>query len=145
MGRHSGVPKTVRTGAAEENVLDAVAEDPIVSVRYVVHKFQVSKCTVYNILQEQLLHPCHVKKVQGLSPDDNPVRVKFYIWLLEKFNQDNKFIALILFSDETGFRRNGPINLHSVHIYVDENLHVIRQTRHQIQFEINLFLSYHLY
>lgn len=48
MGRHSGVPKTVRTGAAEENVLDAVAEDPIVSVRYVVHKFQVSKCTVYS-------------------------------------------------------------------------------------------------
>lgn len=147
MGRHGGVQRTIRSVEVEEGVLDSVAEDPTISVRNVARQFQISKCTVNNILKEQLLHPYHMQKVQGLSIDDYPVRIQFCTWLLEKVNQTHDFTTSILFSDEAGFRRDGPINLHNLHIYADENPHGIRQTRHQVQFQINLWagiIGHHL-
>lgn len=139
MGRHSGAPRSIRTVEVEENILDAVFENPTVGIRSVGREFQVSKCTVNTIFQEQLLHPYHLQKVHGLSANDYPARVEFCTWLLRKFNHDNGFTSLILFSDEAGFRRDGPINSHNLHIYADENPHAIRQTRHQVQFQINLW------
>lgn len=139
MGQHGGASRTVRTVEFEENVLDVAYVNPTISVRNLERNFQASKGTIHKVLKSQLLHPYHIQKVHGLSENDYPARVEFCTWLLEMYNENNQFTAAILFSDEARFSRDGVINLHNLHIYAEENPNAIRQTRHQVQFGINLW------
>lgn len=131
--------RTVRTAVLEEAVLDAVAEDSSISVRKLSAQFNTSKSVVHRILKEQLLHPFHIQKVHAMSPADYPARVQYAHWFLQKQQEDRKFIGSVLFTDEAGFRRDGVINSHNVHSWNDENPHIIIQTHHQRQFQINVW------
>lgn len=59
-----------RNFAADEEILDCIAEDPTRSIRSISREVGVTLWSVQRTLNEQLLHPFHVQQVQGLSPAD---------------------------------------------------------------------------
>ncbi|XP_074035402.1 uncharacterized protein [Leptinotarsa decemlineata] len=63
-----GAPRTVRTVVLKENILEAVADDPSMSIRNLSEQFHTSKSTIHRIIREQLLHPFHFQKVHAMTP-----------------------------------------------------------------------------
>ena len=49
------------------------------------------------------------------------------------------FLANILFTDEVHFSRDGIVNTHNAHYWSPENPYWMRQTRHQVQWSINVW------
>lgn len=120
-----GRPRLVRTPAFEENILRTIEENPGTSYRRIALQERSSHHTVWNILRDQLLHPYHVQHVQVLLPVDLQQRITFCQWLLHRCNQDPQFLCNILFTDEVSYTRDGIINVHNIHVWGDENPHVI--------------------
>lgn len=119
----------------EESILDAVFDDPTTSVRKLALQINTSKTTVAKVLQEQLMHPFQIRKVDALLPEDFQARVQFCTWALEQYENNRQFVGSILFSGEAGFSRNGVINSHYLLFWADENPHATIVSRHQHQFQ----------
>lgn len=56
--------------------------------------------------------------------------------IINLHNGDQNFIPSILFTDETGFGHDNPINLHNKHYWSDENPHGIIERRFQTSFRL---------
>lgn len=134
-----GAPRTVRTVVLEENILEAVADDPSMSIRNLSEQFHTSKSTIHRIIREQLLHPFHIQKVHAMTPQDFPARLEYANWFMDRQREDMTFINRVLFTDEAGFSRDGVINSHNLHIWAEENPHGILQTKHQRKFNVNVW------
>nr|CAI5834456.1 unnamed protein product [Callosobruchus analis] len=92
----------------EEEVLRQFEENPGVSTRAVAKRMKnVSHVRVWEIVNEQLLHPYHRQKVQELGPDDYAPRVEFSEWFLQQCTQEPQCPKFVLFSDEAVFTREG--------------------------------------
>lgn len=128
-----------RTPQAEEDVLNAVAFNPRASTRRIALAETLSQSTTWRILNDELLHPFHVQKVQGLLPADYHPRVNYCQWLLGKCAENPQFCSRVLFTDEAGFTRNGMFNYRNEHVWSHENPHAIVQFRHQHQFSVNVW------
>lgn len=59
-----GPVRSVRTVAVEQDLLNAVGNEPLTSLRKLSREHNVSKSVVHHVLKEQLLYPFHMKKVQ---------------------------------------------------------------------------------
>ncbi|XP_074039498.1 uncharacterized protein [Leptinotarsa decemlineata] len=114
-----GAPRTVRTVVLEENILEAVADDPSMSIRNISEHFHTSKSTIHRIIREQLLHPFHIQKVHAMTPQDSPARLEYANWFMDRQREDMPFINRVLFTDEAGFSRDGVINSHNLHIWTE--------------------------
>ncbi|XP_074029232.1 uncharacterized protein [Leptinotarsa decemlineata] len=79
-----GAPRTVRTVVLEENILEAVADDPSMSIRNLSEQFHTSKSTIHRIIREQLLHPFHIQKVHAMTPQDFPARLEYAKWFMDR-------------------------------------------------------------
>lgn len=142
IGNDRGRPRSERTPEVEEAVLLEVERNPAVSTREIANHLETSRSTVWRVLSEQLLHPYHVQRVQALSPaTDYGPRVNFCRWFLRKCADDVNFGSMILFTDEAGFRRDGIVNFRNGHVWADENPHAIVQSRHQQQFNLNVWIG----
>ena len=84
-------------------------------MRLVFRSRSVTYCT------RQTHAPYHVQKVQSLHIDDYPCQAGFMQLMLRMMNNDPRFPALILFSDEGKFNREGIINLRKYYIWSDCN------------------------
>ena len=134
--------KTHRTVQLEEQILDAVEENPSVSTRELATTLNVpSNSTVHNVLRESLLRPYHIFKVQPLYDNDNLSRVHFCNTILNKIQEDGDFIRRIIWSDESTFTRDGVFNTHNSHHWADQNPHVFREYGHQRKFSVNVWLG----
>jgi hypothetical protein len=81
----------------------------------------VSHSTVWRVLREQQLYPCHLQRVQALSLQDYPARVLFCQWFLQQCGTNSNFTAFVMFTDEAQFTRDGIQNFHNQHLWVYEN------------------------
>lgn len=134
-----GRTRFVRTPATEERVLRIVQDNPRVSVRSIARMNDISFSVVWRILREQLLHPFHIQRVQALNPNDYGPRREFCQWLLQKLRRFPDFSSHILFTDEASFSKDGYVNFHNEHEWMEENPHSVIQARHQIRFSINVW------
>jgi hypothetical protein len=91
------------------------------------------------ILMENRLHPFHSTCVQHLEPKDYPVRRNVCVWLLNKAAEDENFISLVLFSDESNFDRQGCFNHRNLHVWSSDNPRVIYRRAFQRRFSVNLW------
>ena len=132
----TGRPRTARTVEFEEEVLHCVEENQSTSVRAIAHHMGSSRMAVHRVLQEQLLYPFHLQRVQVLYPEDSPHRLAFCQWFL---NHNEPDFGSILFSDEACFTRDGYFNSRNSHIWHDENPHAVAPRRHQQQFSVNMW------
>jgi hypothetical protein len=69
--------------------------------------------------------------VQALTPLDHRANVVFSSWLLEKCVVKAQFVADILLTDEAGFTRDGFVNFHYPHAWMDDDPHVTVAPKHQ--------------
>lgn len=134
-----GRNRTTRTPQAEEIVLQQIEANPGSSTRRISAQTNISKSTVWEILHEELLYPYHLQRVQALKPQDFLPRVEFCQWMQMKCHQDRHFLDKVLFTDEAGFTREGVVNFHNNHIWLDENPSAIFEARFQDKFSINVW------
>lgn len=135
----TGRPRQARNPAVDEEILNVIDENPGMSTRQIARHLDVSRSTVWRVLHENMLYPYHIQRVQGLLPRDFPQRLQFSRWILRKCTVDPEFLSRILFTDEAQFTRDGVVNYHNVHIWALENPHMIRESRHQEQFSVNIW------
>ena len=75
-----------------------------------------------------------------LAADFYP-REQFTRWFINKSIEDHFFPKYVLFTDETTFTRSGVFNTHNLHMWRNENPHVVHQNRHQQRFSVNVLLA----
>ncbi|XP_076664855.1 uncharacterized protein LOC143367157 [Andrena cerasifolii] len=114
-GSVMGRPRAAWNLAVEENVLDAIDEEPTVSVRDLSRRLDASRMTVHRILRENMLHPYSYVRVQHLHPGNGDQRVegvtlmptiyKIYMTLLAKRLESEMEVKGMVPDNQTGFRR----------------------------------------
>ncbi|KAJ4435786.1 hypothetical protein ANN_18405 [Periplaneta americana] len=119
-GLGRGRPRST-TPEVQEEILEAVNMTPSISTRRVALQVSVPHTTVWRLLKEYQLYPYHLQRVQALSPADYPARVRFCQWFLQQCGVNPNFPALVLFTDEAQFTRDGITNFHNQHVWAYEN------------------------
>ncbi|KAJ4438109.1 hypothetical protein ANN_14048 [Periplaneta americana] len=114
-GLGRGRPRST-TPEVQEEILEAVNMTPSISTRRVALQVNVPHTTVWRLLKEYQLYPYHLQRVQALSPADYPARVRFCQWFLQQCGVNPNFPALVLFTDEAQFTRDGITNFHNQHV-----------------------------
>jgi hypothetical protein len=104
---------------AEEAILDIAEENPGVSTRQLTSQAGISRDVVMRTLQEQLLYPYHIQRVQALVPEDYPKRTEFCQWFQHQQDRNELFSRNILACDESLFTRDGIMNYHNAHVWAD--------------------------
>lgn len=132
---------TVRTLRNEENILNCVELNPETSTRRISVQTGNSQSSSWRTLNDMGMYPFHKQKVQELLPRDFEPRVDLCQWYLRKYQENNNFPELILFSDEACFTRNGIFNVHNAHIWADENPHSTHVASFQHQFKTNVWAA----
>jgi len=125
-----GRRQTTRTPDLEEEVLERVTEHPSSSTRALAQEVGVDRTTVWRVLFEQL-HPYHLQKVQDLHPTYFAPCVVFSKMLVHRCLQEPQFLAVILFTDEACFTREGVFNTRNSHMWADANPHGTIVHEHQ--------------
>lgn len=105
-----GRPRSVLTPQMEENILNSVYQDPSTSTRRISSTLRIHNSQVWNILHDQQLQFYHVHRVYNLLPNDLQLRLEYCEWFLQQCAITPHFTSLVLFTDETGFNRNGITN-----------------------------------
>ncbi|KAJ4426740.1 hypothetical protein ANN_26539 [Periplaneta americana] len=118
---------------------EAVNMTPSISTRRVALQVNVPHTTVWRLLKEYQLYPYHLQRVQALSPADYPARVRFCQWFLQQCGVNPNFPALLLFTDEAQFTRDGIRNFHNQHVWAYENPLVTVPSHHQVRFSLNMW------
>lgn len=134
-----GRPRTIRTPALEEQVLQQVEEEPRSSTRGIGQNLGATHTTVHQILADDGLYPFHLTKVQGLFPNDYYNRITYCEWLLEKQEADEDFVRYILWTDEATFTRDGIFNIHNSHQWGNQNPYAKIERNHQVRFSLNVW------
>jgi hypothetical protein len=135
----AGRTRSTRTWDFEEQVLDAVQEDPRRSTRSIGLQLGVHHSSVHQVLVDDTQHAFHYTKVQQLKPGDYNQRLNFCNWLLEQHHADPTFVDRILFTDEALFQRAGVFNQHNEHYWQQENPHVMRINCFQSRWKVNVW------
>ncbi|KAJ4435913.1 hypothetical protein ANN_18533 [Periplaneta americana] len=112
---------------------------PSISTRRVALQVNVPHTTVWRLLKEYQLYPYHLQRVQAVSPADYPARVRFCQWFLQQCDVNPNFPALVLFTDEAQFTRDGITNFHNQHVWAYENPRVTVPSHHQVRFSLNMW------
>ncbi|XP_066261268.1 uncharacterized protein [Euwallacea similis] len=134
-----GHPRTIRTSAAEEQILERINGEPSISCRRLCLELNISKSVINRVTKDYLLHPYHLQKVQELLPGDIQLRLDFCSFINDQRTQDMFFHKKILFTDEACFTRTGISNIHNEHVYAEVNPHTAKVRHHQKDFRINVW------
>lgn len=137
-GLGRGRPRST-TPEVQEEILEAVNMTPSISTRRVALQVNVPHTTVWRLLKEYQLYPYHLQRVQALSPADYPARVRFCQWFLQQCGVNPNFPALVLFTDEAQFTRDGITNFHNQHVWAYENPRATVPSHHQVRFSLNMW------
>ncbi|KAJ4447900.1 hypothetical protein ANN_09909 [Periplaneta americana] len=132
-GLGRGRPRSI-TPKVQEEILEAVNMTPSISTRRVALQVNVPHTTVWRLLKEYQLYPYHFQRVQTLSVADYPARVRFCQWFLQQCGVNPNFPALVLFTDEAQFTRDGITNFHNQHVF--ENPRATVPSHHQVRFSL---------
>ncbi|KAJ4437091.1 hypothetical protein ANN_17226, partial [Periplaneta americana] len=137
-GLGRGRPRST-TPEVQEEILEAVNMTPSISTRRVALQVNVPHTTVWRLLKEYQLYPYHLQRVQALSPADYPARVRFCQWFLQQCGVNPNFPALVLFTDEAQFTRDGITNFHNQHLWAYENPRATVPSHQQVRFSLNMW------
>ncbi|KAJ4428626.1 hypothetical protein ANN_24671 [Periplaneta americana] len=137
-GLGRGRPRST-TSEVQEEILEAVNMTPSISTRRVALQVNVPHTTAWRLLKEYQLYPYHLQRVQALSLADYPARVRFCQWFLQQCGVNPNFPALVLFTDEAQFTRDGITYFHNQHVWAYENPRATVPSHHQVRFSLNMW------
>jgi len=104
-------------------VLATVNGNPQISSRQIERELGINKGSILRILAKHKYHPYRINLYQDLHGTDFENRVTFCQWVLLQMHITNKFLSLILFTDEASFTNYGLAYLHNMHYWSNENPH----------------------
>lgn len=111
-----------------EDVRTAFTRSPRKSTRRASRELQMPRTTLQRVLHKRLrLYAYKVQILHEIKPQDRPQRQNFAADILERINQNNDFLSLVMFSDESTFHVSGKVNRHNVRIWGSENPHVVQE------------------
>ena len=119
----SGRPKSATSEENRENVLQAVAENPSISIRDMANELNISIASVSRILKNEKYHDFKPNYCQLLYGDDEDRRLEFCENIQVRMDRDPAFIRKVKFSDECVFSLSSRVNTHNVHQWAKENPH----------------------
>ncbi|XP_066590841.1 histone-lysine N-methyltransferase SETMAR-like [Prorops nasuta] len=134
-----GKSRSTRSVEFEESVLECVRKAPEKSTRAIARELHVDRMSVWRVLNEEGLHPFHLRQVQELTGSDFERRVHFCSWFMHKCAENPNFSRHVLFTDEACFTRNGYFNSRNSHMWDTENPHATAVTHVQNRFSINVW------
>lgn len=134
-------PKTIATEENEMMVLQAVIEDPNVSLRTLSNNLNISIRSVQRLLKKNRFHPYKIQLHQELLPIDHNIRLKFCERIIGIIEQEPDFWDTVLWTDESIFHNNGCVNTHNFHYYADNNPHIIHVTGRQNRWSLNVWAA----
>ncbi|KAJ4431197.1 hypothetical protein ANN_19794 [Periplaneta americana] len=137
-GLGRGRPRST-TPEVQEEILEAVSMTPSISTRRVALQVSVPHTTIWRLLKEYQLYPYHLQRVQALSPVDYPARVRFCQRFLQQCGVNPNFHALVLFTDEAQFTRDGITNFHNQHAWTYENPRPTVPSHHHVRISLNMW------
>lgn len=135
----AGRPRRVRDPEMEDAILQHFHNAPTTSTRAASNVLHASRMTVWRVLHDNLQHPFHIQRVQGLHVDDYARRVQFATWFLQQEGEEPDFASKVLFTDEATFTREGTFNTHNKHLWSHVNPHSTRERSHQVRFSVNVW------
>ncbi|KAJ4437518.1 hypothetical protein ANN_17663 [Periplaneta americana] len=94
-----------------------------------------------NFITTKLVAALDRYQLSALSPADYPARVRFCQWFLQQCGVNPNFPALVLFTDEAQFTRDGKTNFHNQHVWAYENPRATVPSHHQVWFSLNMWAS----
>ncbi|KAJ4438679.1 hypothetical protein ANN_14626 [Periplaneta americana] len=125
------------TPEVQEEILEAVnMTTPSISTRRVALQVNVPHTTD---CLETVERVSIVSLSFALSPADYPARVRFCQWFLQQCGVNPNFPALVLFTDEAQFTRDGITNFHNQHVWAYENPRATLLSHHQVRFSLNMW------
>lgn len=144
LGRYAadaGRGRNVRNPELEEAVLQHFADQPSTSTRAVGNQLGVSHSSVWRVLHENGQHPFSRLPVHELTPVDYPLRVDFAETVLVRCEVEPDFPAIIMFTDESCFKRESSYNTRNYHLWSEENPHgsYVRGFQHRLS--VNLWVG----
>ncbi|KAJ8958826.1 hypothetical protein NQ318_019588 [Aromia moschata] len=104
----------------QQDVILSALENPHCTVRQVSRDLNIGKSSVSNIFKR-------VRLIHELAEDDFDRRTEFCEYMMDHNNQNNGFIANILFSDEATFFLNGHVNRQNTRYWSQENPHWMQE------------------
>lgn len=139
---NAGRPRSRRTLATEENILEAIHQDGTRSSRSVASELGIPcHSTVLATLHENNLKPFHFCKVQPLYENDNVARMAFCTTMQNRIQDEPNFVQKILWTDECTFTRDGVFNSHNMHTWAEENPRQCIEFGHQRKFSVNVWVG----
>jgi hypothetical protein len=109
------------------------------SARAISRELTISGPRVFEVLQNDQLKPYHYSQSARLFPDDPPVRIEFCGWLRHQHAADELFLHNIRWSDEAYFTREGAFNVHSRHLWTQDNPHPTHERGYEVCFSSSLW------
>lgn len=134
-----GRPKTATTEDQQFEVAQAFIENPRLSIRKAADELEISRNSLHRNLKILKFHPYKMHLHQELSEDDFDHRVEFCDIIMNRVDQDPRFLHKIVFSDEANFQLTGEVNRHNFRYWSDENPHWVLQDRTQHPQKLNVW------
>lgn len=123
----------------ENNVLNAIRENPHASTRSLALELQTSHATVHKVLKRNRFHPFKATTVQELSEHDKQRRENATELFIEKCFVQIDFLRYICFTDECIFYEDGTFNRHNNHFWAVDNPDWTRVTHRQRRWSVNVW------
>lgn len=125
----------------EATVLGYFHANPKASQGNAQRDLGVSESAVQRILKKHNWKPFKYHIVQELQIGDLEQRRSFCEFLLMKHQEDNNFLANIIWSDESKFTNRGMFNKHNTHYWSEQNPHLTREHYNQHFWSFNVYCA----
>jgi len=136
VNRHStGQGRSVHMLQFYEDILQHFEKNPSTSTHVVGHAVGVDHYLVWNVVPEQ-----HQQNVQALlGHNDYLCRDQRVHWFVHQTTKKPNFPAVVWFTDEACFTREGIFNNHNSHVWAEANPHAASAHCHQKFFVVNVW------
>lgn len=139
-GKH---PKKNLAEMAVDQVRESFTRSPRKSIRQASRELQIPRSTVHKILRKRLhLRAYKLQLLHQLKPDDCRKRASFCDEMIQRIDENPRYVDSLLFSDEATFHICGKVNRHNCRIWGSQNPYrVIEHERDSPK--VNVWLGMH--
>ena len=124
-GKH---PKQHVTEETVDRVRESFSRSPHKSIRQASRELGVPHSTVHNIVHKRLRLLAHkLQLLHHMKPDDHRKRIDFAVEMLSHVEENDNYLDLVPFSDESNFHVCWKVNRHNCRIWGSENPHQVTE------------------
>jgi hypothetical protein len=101
-----------------DRVHESFSRSPCKSIRQASRELGVPRTTVHNIVHKRLyLRAYKLQLLHHIKPDDHRKGTDFAVEMLSRIEENDSYLDLVLFSDESVFHVCGKVIRHNCHIW----------------------------